>query len=185
MIETDRLVLKNWQVDDAPALYRLASDPLVGPACGWQPHASVDESRDLIAAGPLSAAESYAIRLKATGELIGSISLRPATEHFDVAAEKDLEVGYWLGSAYWGRGYAPEALGAMVSRAFDDLGCPALWCGFFDGNDRSKHCMEKRGFTYVRSFPGFERPLLGDTALAHFYRLSAVDYLAGGARLAK
>ena len=185
MIETERLVLRNWQVDDAETLFLLASDPLVGPACGWQPHGSVEESRELIASGPLSSAESYAICLKATGEVIGSISLKAPCEHFGVADEKELEVGYWLGSAYWGRGYASEALGAMVSRGFNDLGCPALWCGFFGGNDRSKHCMEKCGFTYVRSFPGFERPLLGDTVLAHFYRLSAVDYRAGGARLAK
>lgn len=156
---------------------RLASDPLVSPVCGWQPHASVDESSDLIAAGPLSAAESYAIRLKATGELIGSISLKPATEHFDVAAEKDLEVGYWLGSSYWGRGYASEALQALIARAFRDLGCPALWCGFFEGNDRSKRCMEKCGFTFVKTFSAFERPALGDTATAYYYRLDAADYL--------
>ena len=176
MIETERLILGNWQVDDAEALFLLARDPLVGPACGWLPHRSVEESRELIENGPLSSAESYAIRLKATGEVIGSISLKPPCEHFDVADERELEVGYWLGSAFWGRGYASEALGAMVSHAFDDLGCPALWCGFFDGNDRSRRCMEKRGFTYVRSFPGFERPLLGDTALAHFYRLDADAY---------
>ena len=179
MIETDRLVLKNWQVDDAPALYRLASDPLVGPACGWQPHRNIEESRDLIANGPLSGAESYAIRLKPAGELVGSISLKPATEHFDIAGEKDLEVGYWLGSAYWGRGYASEALRALVARAFCDLGCPALWCGFFEGNGRSKHCMEKCGFTFVKTFSAFDRPTLGDTATAYYYRLDAADYRLG------
>ncbi len=67
----------------------------------------------------------------------------------------------------------------MVSRGFCDLGCPALWCGFFDGNDRSKRCMEKLGFTCVSTFPGFGRPLLGDTTLAHFCRLDAADYFTG------
>ena len=173
MIETERLLLRNWQEEDAERLFQLASDPLVGPACGWTPHVNVDESRSLIVGGPLGKPESYAIHLKSTGDIIGSISLKDATENFDIADKGDLEVGYWLGSAYWGRGYASEALGAMVLRAFTDLGRSVLWCGFFEGNERSKHCMEKQGFTYVKSFPGFERPLLGDTATAYFYRLEA------------
>lgn len=173
MIRTERLVLRNWREGDAGRLFALASDPLVGPACGWAPHRDVEESRSLIAGGPLSNPESYAICLASTGEIIGSISLKPAAENFDIAAEGDLEVGYWLGSEYWGRGYASEALDALVRRAFDDLGCAVLWCGFFEGNDRSRRCMEKRGFTHVKSSPGFERPLLGDVATAYFYCLEA------------
>ncbi len=173
MIETERLLLGNWQESDAERLYQLASDPLVGPACGWAPHRGAEESRGLIMDGPLNNPESYAIHLKTTEEIIGSISLKSASENFDIAAEGELEVGYWLGSRYWNHGYASEALDAMVSRAFNDLGCPVLWCGFFEGNERSKLCMEKRGFTYVKSTPSFERPLLGDTAKAYFYRLQA------------
>ena len=173
MIETERLVLRHWTEGDAERLFQLASDPLVGPACGWTPHRAAGESRALIADGPLGKAESYAIHLRTTDEIIGSISLKDACENFDIAAEGDLEVGYWLGSAYWGHGYASEALDAMVRRAFDDLGREVLWCGFFEGNKRSKRCMEKRGFTCVKIFPSFARPLLGDTATAYFCRLEA------------
>ncbi len=206
MIETERLVLRHWRVADASRLFELASDPLVGPACGWAPHQNVEESRNLIESRFLGKPESYAICLKqdeaskgspalsGNGVLgsgrsnngtamtdsctfpdgpvvIGSISLKDATENFDIADEGDLEVGYWLGSKYWEHGYASEALDAMVNRAFRDLGRTHLWCGFFEGNERSKHCMEKRGFTFVKSSAGFERPLLGDTATAFFYRL--------------
>ena len=177
MIETERLVLRHWAEGDAGRLFQLASDPLVGPACGWAPHRTVEESRALIVDGPLGKAESYAIHLKPTGQIIGSISLKDAVEDFDIAAEGDLEVGYWLGSAYWGRGYASEALDAMVRRAFRDLDRDVLWCGFFEGNERSRHCMEKRGFTFVKSIPAFERPLLGDTAKAYYYRLEATSGL--------
>ncbi len=84
-----------------------------------------------------------------------------------------------LGSAYWGYGYASEALGALVARGFRNLSCPTLWCCFFEGNDRSKRCMEKCGFTFAKTIPAPERPSLGDTALTHYYRLNAKDYLAG------
>ena len=48
MMETERLLLRPWQESDAEALYRWASDPEVGPAAGWSPHTSVENSRDII-----------------------------------------------------------------------------------------------------------------------------------------
>ena len=43
--ETERLRLRPWREDDAAALYRYASDPLVGPATGWLPHTDEADSR--------------------------------------------------------------------------------------------------------------------------------------------
>ena len=48
MMETERLLLRPWQESDAEALYRWASDPEVGPAAGWSPHTSVENSREII-----------------------------------------------------------------------------------------------------------------------------------------
>lgn len=47
MMETERLLLRPWQESDAEALYRWASDPEVGPAAGWSPHTSVENSREM------------------------------------------------------------------------------------------------------------------------------------------
>ena len=47
-METERILLRRWTVDDAEVLYRLASDPDVGPRAGWEPHASVEDSREVI-----------------------------------------------------------------------------------------------------------------------------------------
>lgn len=48
MMETERLLLRPWQESDAEALYRWARDPEVGPAAGWSPHTSVENSREII-----------------------------------------------------------------------------------------------------------------------------------------
>ena len=45
-LETERLILRRWNVNDAEDLYRFASDPAVGPIAGWPAHQSIDESRD-------------------------------------------------------------------------------------------------------------------------------------------
>ncbi len=48
MLTTERLVLRPWQEEDAESLYRYACDGQVGPAAGWKPHESVEESRRII-----------------------------------------------------------------------------------------------------------------------------------------
>ena len=47
-LETKRLLLRPWREEDAPALFRYASDPQVGPSAGWKPHASLEESREIL-----------------------------------------------------------------------------------------------------------------------------------------
>ena len=45
-IETERLILREWTLDDAAEMYEYAKNPLVGPTAGWKPHESIDESRE-------------------------------------------------------------------------------------------------------------------------------------------
>ena len=58
MIETKRLSFRSWRESDAEELFRLASDPDVGPRAGWPPHKSVEESLDIIK-NVLSGKESF------------------------------------------------------------------------------------------------------------------------------
>lgn len=44
-METERILLRRWNVEDAAVLFSYASDPDVGPRAGWEPHTSVEESR--------------------------------------------------------------------------------------------------------------------------------------------
>lgn len=73
MIVTERLALRPWGEEDAPALYALASDPAIGPAAGWPAHGSVEESLESIRT-VLAAPETYAVCLRTTGELVGCVS---------------------------------------------------------------------------------------------------------------
>ncbi len=76
-LETSRLILRPWREDDAQGLYKYACDPEVGPPAGWQPHTSVENSREIIRT-VLSATETYAVCLKEDGKPIGSIGLHRA-----------------------------------------------------------------------------------------------------------
>ena len=64
-LKTERLILRAWQEDDAEALYKYASDPIVGLNAGWEAHISVEDSREIIR-NVFSADEIYAVVLKET-----------------------------------------------------------------------------------------------------------------------
>lgn len=125
VLETERLVLRPWEDSDAEALYKYASDPEVGPAAGWPVHTSVQMSREVIR-DILYAPETYAIVLRETAEPVGSIGLMEPRLQDAATTDHALELGYWIGKPYWGRGFVPEAAWAVIARAFGDLGCDQL-----------------------------------------------------------
>ena len=83
----------------------------------------------------------------------------------------ELEVGFWVGAPFWGRGLIPEALERLAAHAFEDLGCSALRCGYYDGNTKSKRCQEKCGFRFHHTEPNKPCLLMGDVRTEHFTRL--------------
>ena len=163
ILETKRLILRPWSEDDASDLYTYASDPDVGPPAGWPPHQSIKDSREIIR-NVLSAPETYAICLKEDGKAIGSIGLH----RNDLAEDDDeYELGYWIGKPFWGQGLVPEASHELIRYAFEDLGMSRIWCGYYDGNEKSKRVQQKLGFVYQRKTEGIEVSLLGEIRTGH------------------
>lgn len=153
MIETCRMCLRPWRDEDAPALYRYASDPRVGPIAGWPVHTDVENSREIIR-GVLSEPETYAVVLKQSGEPVGSAGIMLPSRGNLPMEPGEAEIGYWIGVPYWGRGLIPEAVEALLKRCFTELDCRRVWCVSFEGNQRSERVQEKCGFIYQRTIIG-------------------------------
>lgn len=145
VLETERLLLRPWREEDAQDLYRYASDPQVGPAAGWPPHTSVENSREIIRE-VLSAPGTFAVVLRETGEVIGSVGIMRAGSGTASMKEDEAEIGYWIGRPFWGQGLTPEAVRAVQRCCFEELGCRRLWCGYYEGNEKSRRVQEKCGF---------------------------------------
>ena len=58
----------------------------------------------------------------------------------------EAELGYWVGVPFWGRGIATEAGKELIRHAFRDLGLTRIYCGYFEGNEKSKSVQKKCGF---------------------------------------
>ena len=163
ILQTKRLILRPWSENDAEELYKYASDPEVGPPAGWPPHTSAQNSREIIRT-VLSAPETYAVCLKENGKPIGSVGLH----RNDLAEDDDeYELGYWIGKPFWGQGLIPEASRELLRYAFEDLGMSRIWCGYYDGNEKSHRVQEKLGFVFHHTTEGLEVKLLNEIRTGH------------------
>lgn len=175
ILKTERLILRPWEESDADALYEYAKDPDVGPPAGWNPHQSPEDSLGIIRT-VFSNKETYAICRKEDNIPIGSAALL-LNGNTDVTDRDDeCELGYWIGKPFWGLGYVPEASRELLRRCFSELGMRAVWCGYYDGNTKSKRVQEKVGFKYHHTDYNVSVPLLNETRTSHINLLTKEDW---------
>ena len=117
VVKTKRLILRPWLESDAEALFKYASDPDVGPRAGWPPHKSVEESLELIKT-VFSGEGMWAVELKETSEVIGSIGYLPSSASNLDIEDDQCEIGYWIAKPYWNKGICTEALQTVVDFSF-------------------------------------------------------------------
>ncbi len=173
ILKTERLILRPWEETDAEECYQYAKDPRVGPIAGWPVHTSIENSRQVIR-NVLMVPETYAIVLKETSLPIGSIGL-----HRNNLAEKEdeAELGYWLGVPYWGQGLVSEASKELLRHAFEDLRLARIWCGCYDGNEKSKRVLEKLGFRFQWTAEDAPVPQMGETRKEHVSLLTKDQWI--------
>ena len=173
IIRTERLILRHWKESDAPEMYAYAKDPDVGSPCGWKAHASLEESARIIKENFLEKQEAYAICLP-NDKAIGCIELRLDTDMTD--REDECELGFWLGKPYWGQGLMKEAVNAILRHAFCDLGFNRVFCGYYEGNQKSKRVQEKCGFRYLWTTEGIYLKKLNETRTGHVNAMTKEEW---------
>lgn len=171
ILETERLILRPWEDSDAEDLYEYAKDPRVGPNAGWPVHRSTEDSLKIIRT-VLSAPETYAVCLREDGRAVGSVGLMIGKASGLGIPDSEGEIGYWIGVPFWGKGLIPEAVREIIRHAFVDIGLERLWCCHYDGNEKSKRCMEKCGFRYHHTNENVRCSLLNEIRTEHVESLA-------------
>ena len=149
-LETERLTLRPWTERDAEELYSLASDPDIGPMTGWEPHSDSEHSRSVID-NILTRPGTFALVEKATGRIVGCMSLSFGEDATIRVEPSESELGFWIGKPYWNRGFATEAANRMLEYAFTEQGCDKVWCLCLEANVRCIRVQEKLGFLYRKN----------------------------------
>ncbi|HWZ18130.1 MAG TPA: GNAT family N-acetyltransferase [Ktedonobacteraceae bacterium] len=146
-LTTNRLLLRRIVPGDAEALFAIRSDAETMKFFGQEPHESLDETKDVIRRMEERYTQKEALRwcitLQGGGGLIGSCTLFHFDEGFDRA-----ETGYELNRAFWGKGIMTEAMSAILTFGFSELGLHRVEAVIDIANERSKKLLLKLGFTY-------------------------------------
>ena len=136
----------------------------------------MDESLDVIR-NVFNGREAYAICLKTDYKAIGAIELKLNGCTDMTERDDECELGYWLGKPFWGQGIMPEAVREMLRHAFEDIGMQKVWCGYYDGNLKSKRVQEKCGFRYQWTTEGVDVPLMNEKRIGHVNLMTKDDWL--------
>lgn len=173
-METKRLVLRHWEMNDLDDLYAFAKNPNVGPQAGWRPHQSREESRQILSR-MVTTPDQFAITLKSTMKVIGIISAGIDTSRRNLAAKT---IGCALNEEYWNHGYMSEAVNRMIQYLFADPGTELIAMDHFTDNPGSRRVIEKNGFQYEGTMRQKFRLFNGEVKDCLCYSLTRAEFEA-------
>ncbi|GAC1430333.1 MAG: GNAT family protein [Ktedonobacteraceae bacterium] len=146
-LATNRLHLRQLRLTDAEALFAMRSDPEGMEFFGQEPQQSIEETHTLIQRLQTfydqREALFWCITLKGEDTVIGSCTFFSFGPHFHYA-----ETGYELHRAYWRQGITTEAMSAVLTYGFTELGLHRIEADVAPENIRSKNLLLKLGFTF-------------------------------------
>lgn len=153
ILETERLLLREFDEDDAEAFYPLVSNPDVlrftlDPSGGVN---SVEQSLEMLRSRSMADYRKHgfgrlAVVEKASHQLIGFAGLKYLEERGEV------DLGYRLLPTHWGRGFATESSRAILQDGFTRLGLSRIIATVFPVNVASVRVLEKLGFAFEQPF---------------------------------
>lgn len=143
VLETERLILRAPRLEDAKAVASLANDRRIAENTTRIPFPyRLADAEAFIAAVNREGAETVFLITLAGGAVIGACGI-------GMLDGPAAELGYWLGAAFWGNGYATEAVHAAIDYAFTDAGHDGLQAGARVTNPGSRRVLEKCGFQWT------------------------------------
>lgn len=180
LIETDRLRLRQWRDGDRQPFFEMNTNPNVmrylGPALTRQASdAAIDKQIALMDAGEPA---FWAAERIEGNKFMGCIGVKRVG--FNAPFTPCNEIGWRLGEAYWGHGYATEGARAALRLAFGQWDMKGIYSFTVPGNIKSQAVMEKIGMERVHN-GDFNHPALDrdDPLSAHvLYRINRAKILA-------
>ena len=151
ILETDRLILRTWELKDLDDFFEYASVEGVGEKAGWEHHKSKDKSLEILKMF-IDEKKVFAIVLKENQKAIGSIGIEELSEELDKDLDNLLgrELGYVLNKDYWNKGIMKEAVSKVVDYCFNTLKLNFLMASYFNYNIASKRVLENLNFKFYK-----------------------------------
>ncbi len=144
-LQTDRLILRPYQPEDAARIQQLADDYDVAKTLGGMPHPyTLEAAQSFIEYATTTEVEDVFAIVRREGDvLMGACGIM-----FPNPPDSSAEIGYWLGKAHWGQGYATEAARRVIRYGFENTDVPRIFARYFAANPASRRVMEKAGMKF-------------------------------------
>ena len=148
-IETERLLLRPMQIEDAEALFEMDSNPNVHLYLGNKPLTDIEDCNGYIKNIQNQYVQNgigrFAVVLKDTSEVIGWAGLKFITEEEENGHINFYDIGYRLQEKHWRKGYASEAAKAWLNHAFTTMKIPTVYASAHVDNLGSNTILQKIG----------------------------------------
>ncbi|MGB7259220.1 MAG: GNAT family N-acetyltransferase [Pseudolabrys sp.] len=141
VLETKRLALRAPTLEDVKTVALLANDKRIAENTARIPHPYTMADAESFIGGANRAGGEVVFLVTLDKHVIGACGI--------TTLEEQPELGYWLGVPYWGKGYATEAMHAVIDYAFTDLDHESLNAGARVTNPASRRVLEKCGFQWT------------------------------------
>lgn len=142
-LETRRLVLREWKVEDVHDLFEIMKSTSVTIG-GWKPHSNINITKEIIE-NYINDNDSWAIELKDCSKIIGRIGIPIERNRGKFNARS---INYVLSDNYLGKGYMTEAIRTVIKFVFEEMNIDLLSAFHYPENVKSKRVLERCGFDY-------------------------------------
>jgi ribosomal-protein-alanine N-acetyltransferase len=157
ILETDRLLLRPFEISDAEELFDMDKNPSVHDYLWQKPVQHIDEVYTYIKMVQKQYEENgigrFSTILKDTNELIGWTGIKFINDHIENGNSNFYDYGYRLNPKFWNKGYATEASLAWLDYGFNQMKIDVMNAYTHAENNASNRVLAKIGMTFIENYP--------------------------------
>lgn len=176
IIYTNRLILRPWNVNDISDFHEFMCDKKVAECSGGNIITDIEVSKECLD-NYIKCDLSYAIVLKRSNKVIGSIGMDIVTPDKNYSNLNQRYIGYTIHPDYWGYGYATEVTKGLIKYLFEICNLDLIWTSHYDFNIKSRNVIGKCGFTYEFRGKKKLKSLGGKSVEELFYKITKSDFV--------
>ena len=160
IIETNRLLLRPLELQDAEAMFEMDKNPEVHKYLWQKPTKTIDENSKTIEMVQKQYKENnigrFATILKESNEFIGWTGIKFVNDHIENGNTNFYDYGYRLNEKFWNKGFATEASIAWLEYGFNTMKIEVMNAYTHFENGASNHILQKVGFNFIENYPDNE-----------------------------
>lgn len=155
-IETERLLLRPLELNDAEAMFRMDNNPNVHKYLWQKPTQTIEETIKIIELVRNQYQKNnigrFATILKEKNEFIGWTGIKFVDDHIENGNTNFYDYGYRLNEKFWNKGYAKEASIAWLDYGFNQMNIETMHAYTHAENGASNHILQKVGFNFMEDY---------------------------------